>query len=85
MVQRVDQREDTAQGHKTVRGFEADKAAPRSGNADRPPVSVPALLVLGCPTIAASPDKPALTPLVSLRVPKSSVSFDILESKLKRG
>lgn len=37
----------------------------------------PALLVLGCPTIAIAQDRPAMVPFAELRVPKSSVTFDL--------
>lgn len=38
--------------------------------------TAPAILVLGCPAVALSRDRPALMPYVELRVPKASVSFD---------
>ncbi len=47
------------------------------GSADAAGNTIPALLVIGCPTTAIAYDRPALTPMVELRVPKNSVSFDI--------
>lgn len=48
------------------------------GTADNAGRTAPALLVLGCPTVAISPMRPAQMPFAELRVPKSSVPFDVL-------
>ncbi len=61
-----------------VRRTPAGAEALLRGTAENAGRTAPAVLVLGCPTVALSPERTALTSYVELRVPKSSVPFDVL-------
>ena len=61
----------------TVRRTNIGTEALLRGTAEAGGHTSPALLVLSCPVTAVSPERPALSPLVELRLPKSSVAFDV--------